>query len=59
MDAVVGPETRRRVAMMMLLKPVVVTTPSEDARTILVNRFSLGCLVLREIADEHGKQVLC
>jgi len=43
MDAVVGPETRRRGDDDA--PETVVTTPSEDARTILVNQVSLGAVL--------------
>ena len=43
MDAVVAPETRRRDDDHA--PETVVTTPSEDARTILVNQVSLGAVL--------------
>jgi len=55
MDAVVGPETRRRGDDDA--PETVVTTPSEDARTILVNQVSLGA-VLAGVAAALVFQVL-
>jgi hypothetical protein len=55
MDAVVAPETRRRGDDDA--PETVVTTPSEDARTILVNQVSLGA-VLAGVAAALVFQVL-
>src|SRR5258705_5254230 len=55
MDAVVGPETRRRGDDDA--PETVVTAPSEDARTILVNQVSLGA-VLAGVAAALVFQVL-
>ena len=55
MDAVVAPETRRRDDDRA--PETVVTTPSEDARTILVNQVSLGA-VLAGVAAALVFQVL-